>query len=67
VLYDGTTTEYPSTYIGHGLREQAIEMARVVNSGALESPLMPHNETISVMKSMDEIRRQIGLTYPFEN
>jgi len=67
VLYDGTTTEYPSSYTGHGLREQAIEMARVVNSGALESPLMPHNETISVMKSMDEIRRQIGLTYPFEN
>lgn len=67
VLYDGTTTEYPSSYTGHGLREQAIELARVVNSGALESPLMPHNESISVMKSMDEIRKQIGLTYPFEN
>jgi predicted dehydrogenase len=66
VLYDGTTTEYPSIYSGHGLREQAIEMARVVHSGEIESPLMPHHETISVMKTMDEIRRQIKLTYPFE-
>lgn len=66
VLYDGATTEYPSIYSGHGLREQAIEMARVVHSGEIESPLMPHHETISVMKSMDEIRRQIKLTYPFE-
>ncbi|MDP1851931.1 MAG: Gfo/Idh/MocA family oxidoreductase [Candidatus Planktophila sp.] len=67
VLFDGTTTEYPNSYSGHGLREQAIEMARVVRAGLLESPLMPHHETISVMNSMDEIRRQIKLTYPFEN
>jgi predicted dehydrogenase len=67
VLSDGTTSEYPNSYSGHGLREQAIEMARVVRAGLLESPLMPHQETISVMNSMDEIRRQIKLTYPFEN
>ena len=67
VLFDGTTTEYPNSYSGHGLREQAVEMARVVRAGLLESPLMPHQETISVMNSMDEIRRQIKLTYPFEN
>lgn len=66
VLFDGTTTQYPNSYSGHGLREQAIEMARVVRNGLLESPLMPHHETISVMNSMDEIRRQIKLTYPFE-
>ncbi|MDO8645825.1 MAG: Gfo/Idh/MocA family oxidoreductase [Candidatus Planktophila sp.] len=67
VLFDGTTTEYPNSYSGHGLREQAIEMARVVRAGILESPLMPHHESISVMKSMDEIRSQIKLKYPFEN
>ena len=67
VLHDGTIREYPNTYTGHGLREQAVEMARVVQAGLLESPLMPWNETISVMKSIDEIRHQIGLKYPFEN
>ncbi len=67
VLFDGTVTQYPNTYIGHGLREQAIEMARVVRAGKLESPLMPWNETLEVMKSMDQMRAQIGLTYPCEN
>jgi len=67
VLFDGTTTQYPNTYVGHGLREQAIEMARVVRAGLLQSPLMPWSETIAVMKTMDEIRKQIGLQYSFEN
>ncbi len=67
VLTDGTTTQYPNTYLGHGLREQAIEMARVVSNGQLESALMPWSQTLAVMQTMDQIRRQIGLTYPFEN
>ncbi|MEY4967547.1 MAG: hypothetical protein RIQ73_246 [Actinomycetota bacterium] len=67
VLFDGSTTEYSSTYVGHGLREQAIEMARVVRAGLLQSPLMPWSETIAVMKTMDEIRKQIGLQYASDN
>ena len=67
VLFDGTITQYPSTYLGRGLREEAIEMARVVATGALESPLMPWDQTIAVMKTMDAIRQQIGLQFPFEN
>ena len=67
ILFDGTIVEYPNTYAGHGLREQAIEMARVVRAGLLESPLLPWSETVSVMKSIDQIRTQIGLKYPFED
>ena len=66
VLHDGSKMEYPNTYKGHGLREQAIEFAHCVRSGNIESPLLPHNESISVMESMDEIRRQVGLHYPIE-
>ena len=66
VLHDGSKMEYPNTYKGHGLREQAIEFAHCVRSGKIESPLLPHNESISVMESMDEIRRQVGLRYPNE-
>ena len=66
VLFDGTITEYPNTYVGHGLREQAIEMARIMRAGLLESPLMPWRESLDVMRTMDEMRRQIGLVYPFE-
>ena len=67
VLWDGTVTQYPNTYLGHGLREQAVEMARVVAAGALESPLMPWDQTVAVMKTIDAIREQIGLRFPFEN
>ena len=66
VMNDGSKTEYPNTYKGHGLREQAIEFAHCVWAGKIESPLLSHNESISVMESMDEIRRQIGLRYPDE-
>jgi len=66
VLYDGLKKEYPNAYKGHGLREQAIEFARCVQSNEIESPLLTHNESIAVMKSMDQIRKQIGLRYPNE-
>lgn len=66
ILNDGTATEYPSDYQGHGLREQAREFARVVRAGLVESPHLRHDETLEIMQSMDEVRRQINLTYPFE-
>jgi predicted dehydrogenase len=66
VLNDGTVTQYPSDYRGRGLREQASEFARVVRAGLTESPYLTHEETLQIVKSMDEVRRQIGLTYPFE-
>ena len=66
-LFDGTITEYPSDYKGHGLREQAVEFARVVKSGAKESPILRWQDTIAIMEIMDTVRSQIGLKYPFEN
>ena len=67
VMRDGTITEYPNTYKGHGLREQAAELERMVRNGEIESPLLTHEMTIEIMQSLDEIRNQIGLRYPFEN
>jgi predicted dehydrogenase len=66
-LFDGTVTEYPSDYKGHGLREQAVEFARIVKSGAKESPILTWDDTIAIMEIMDTVRSQIGLKYPFEN
>lgn len=67
VLRDGSTTEYPNTYRGHGLREQAAELERMIRNGELESPLLTHKMSIEIMQTLDEIRNQIGLRYPFEN
>jgi predicted dehydrogenase len=66
ITRDGEVTEYPNTYQGHGLREEAIEFARVVRSGEIESPLMTHAKSQEIMELMDDIRRQIGVKYPTE-
>jgi predicted dehydrogenase len=50
----------------HGFRYEAAEVARCLDAGALESPLMPHAETLRVMEAMDEVRRQVGVRYPGE-
>lgn len=66
ITRDGEVTEYPNKYEGHGLREEAAEFARVVRSGEIESPLMPHSTSIELMEMMDSIRAQIGVKYPNE-
>lgn len=58
--------EYPKTYIGHGIREQASEFSQVVRSGELESSIMSQLESLAIMQVMDEIREMIDLKYPFE-
>lgn len=65
-IIKGETIEYPNTYVGHGLREQALAFEAVIKSGEIESKIMSHNESLEIMETMDEIRKQIGLKYPFE-
>ena len=60
---DGEIILYPNKYIGHGLREQALELERCIKNNLIESERMPHNESISVMESMDKIRFLIGLKF----
>ena len=43
---------------------QAAETMRCLNEGFVESPLLPSDETLARMSTMDEIRRQIGVIYP---
>ena len=62
----GEIIEFPKVYAGHGLREQAVEFARLLRDGKKESDLMTHADTQSIMETMDEIRSQINLYYPFE-
>jgi predicted dehydrogenase len=66
IMHDGTTTEYSNDYKGHGLRDQALEFERVVRSGAKSSAILTPEESILIMESLDEVRKQIGLIYPSE-
>jgi predicted dehydrogenase len=67
VLNDGSITQYPSQYSGHGLREQAEIFKLLVQSGKFESEILSWQDTVDIMKTMDTVREQIGLKYPFES
>ena len=60
---DGSTAEYPNEYVGHGLREQALELEKCVKNNTIESSIFPHSEILEVMELMDEIRSIIGLEF----
>ena len=49
-----------------GYEYQVIECKRCIEKGLLESPMMPHKETISIMKQMDELRKEWGVIYPMD-
>jgi len=51
---------------GNGLHYQAIEVMRCLRDGKLESDVMPLDESLAVMKTLDAIRGQWGLRYPGE-
>jgi predicted dehydrogenase len=67
VAVDGTVVErYDEVHEGGGLRHQAAEVALCLDDGRLESAVMPLDESVAIMETLDEVRRQIGLVYPSE-
>ena len=48
---------------GQGLRHQVFEVHRCIEQGFIESPRLPHSETLAYAATMDEIRRQLGVRY----
>ena len=67
VLFDGSVTQYPHTYTGHGLREQAEAFKKLVQSRQTQSEILTWKDTVDIMGTLDAVRSQIGLRYPFEN
>ena len=67
VLFDGSVTQYPHTYTGHGLREQAEAFKKLVQSGKNQSEILTWKDTVDIMGTLGAVRSQIGLRYPFEN
>jgi hypothetical protein len=57
---------FEAPFQGNGYTHEAAEVMRCLRAGELESEVMPLDETLSVMRTMDEIRGQWGLRYPME-
>ncbi|HKL99718.1 MAG TPA: Gfo/Idh/MocA family oxidoreductase [Mobilitalea sp.] len=68
-LYDNNNTlldTYKYPFTSNGYAYEAEEVSQCLRDGKLESDIIPLKDTLDIMKIMDEIRAQWGLTYPQE-
>lgn len=50
----------------NGYEYQVIEARRCIEAGLPESPMMPHQETLDIMKQMEGLRKEWGVVYPMD-
>lgn len=50
----------------HGYGPEVEEVERCLRAGLLESPLVPHADTLALMGLLDDARAVLGVTYPSE-
>ena len=62
----GAVERYQRTIRGGGMQFEALEVARCMHAGLIESPVMGLAETVSIMDTLDRVRRSVGLRYPGE-
>jgi predicted dehydrogenase len=61
---NGKKDMVPFAWEGHGLQFEIEEVVRCVSQQKIESGLMPHALSKMILKIMDEIRDQVGVSYP---
>jgi predicted dehydrogenase len=67
VLTVGNRTETVERPLeGNGYHYEAAEVMRCVRAGERESPVMPLDESLAVMQTLDAVRAQWDLRYPME-
>jgi hypothetical protein len=57
---------YKSEVTGRGMHFEAAELERRVRDGITPGSVLPASETLAIMRCLDDIRAQIGLSYPGE-
>ncbi|HET8560583.1 MAG TPA: Gfo/Idh/MocA family oxidoreductase [Marmoricola sp.] len=58
------TIEPDEPIIGVGYGNEIAEVHRCLREGLLESPLVPHEQTLALLTQMDAIREQVGVRFP---
>ncbi|WP_061962963.1 Gfo/Idh/MocA family protein [Demequina aurantiaca] len=64
-LLDGTRWSFDGM-IENGFQYEAAECARRIAAGETESPLHTLDQSLELMRILDEIRAQVGVVYPGE-
>ncbi len=59
-------THISAPSIGAGFEEEIKEACRCIEGGKTESAILPHSESIAMLRLMDKIRGIIGVRYPFD-
>jgi len=49
--------------IGAGYGNEIAEVGRCLREGLRESPLVPHAQTLTLLRQMDDVRRQVGVVH----
>ncbi|MDO9075783.1 MAG: Gfo/Idh/MocA family oxidoreductase [Rubrivivax sp.] len=50
----------------NGFEEEIEELMHCVRAGRIESPRLPHAETLGLVAWIDTLRARLGVSYPFE-
>lgn len=61
---DQVIERFDSDVRGRGMQYQAYEMESLIRNGKLASDVLPPSESVTIMQTLDEVRKQIGLRYP---
>jgi predicted dehydrogenase len=68
-VYDSAGTvveEFDTAVAERGMQFQAWEAERLVAAGVTAGDVLPPSQSVAIMRTLDEVRRQIGLAYPGE-
>ncbi len=66
VIRNGEVTRIAMPYEGSGYEFEVAEVHRALGAGETESPRRPLEDTLAVMRVLDDVRSGIGLVYPGE-
>ena len=67
ISHEGTPDEHLEFPLpGNGYEYEAMEVMNCLREGRLESSVMPLDESLSIMHTLDALRVQWGLRYQME-
>ena len=68
-VYDSNNSlieTFDGTVEGRGMQFQADEVERLIAAGLTAGEILPPSQSVAIMRTLDEVRAQIGLRYPGE-
>ena len=65
-LENGTEATFARPFEGNGYQFELAHVMRCLREGRTESPVMPHEDSRSILQITDALRREWGVRYPEE-